>query len=177
MSRAVDEYRLLRSRVDERVRELVEMHRENLACRPGCCECCQNLSVFPVEYHAILEDLRRQGTGHLKTDDSASCAFLRDGLCLIYPFRPLICRTHGLPVAVCAADDADERRVMFCRLNFAGAGEDDLWFGPQNTLDLEQINQQLALINLRFSRERGMSPAEASRRIPLAQLAADLNGA
>lgn len=176
MSNAIAQYRLLRQEVDSRVGALTRMHGPNIVCAPGCCECCHDITVFPVEYHAILDQLRREGRRTLELQANSSCALLKDGLCTIYAQRPLICRTHGLPAAVCAAEDDDERRVMFCGKNFAGIPGQELCFGPDNTLDLEEMNRQLAHINLRFAAERGMSADAAGRRIPLAQLAHDLNG-
>src|SRR3954471_24577062 len=98
MSHAIERYRALRDRVDRAGGRLVDMHCKHLACRPGCHDCCTDLTVSPVEYAAILNDLRRAvvTADALPFDSEAACAFLKDGLCMLYRFRPLICRTHGL---------------------------------------------------------------------------------
>src|SRR3954469_7899482 len=98
---AMTRYRDLRERVDRRSGLLVDLHCKHLACRPGCHDCCTDFTVSAVEYHAILDDLRAAGVAaqHLPPEEpGAACAFLNGGLCLLYRFRPLICRTHGLPV-------------------------------------------------------------------------------
>src|SRR5437764_8097636 len=101
MSDAVDQYRALRDRIDRAAGRLVDMHCKHLACRPGCHDCCTDLTVSPVEYASILNDLRAAGVtaDTLPFDPAAACAFLSDGLCMLYRLRPLICRTHGLPIA------------------------------------------------------------------------------
>ncbi|MGE5609633.1 MAG: YkgJ family cysteine cluster protein [Bacillota bacterium] len=175
MNTAIDEYRRLRDRVDQRVDALVESHRRHLACRPGCYECCTNLTVFPVEYHAILAMLRDMGISRLAFDPAAACGFLKDGLCVLYAFRPLICRTHGLPIAFLNEETSPpEYSVSFCPLNFSHVDVEELVFGPDNTLDLDQLNTALFEINLKFIRECPELGFEPTSRIPLGQLATDL---
>jgi Fe-S-cluster containining protein len=175
MNPALDHYRRLRDRIDRRSGRLVDMHCKHITCKAGCSDCCTDFSVFPVEYHAILDDLRGAGIRELPDGGDAACAFLRDGLCTLYRFRPLICRTHGLPVAFLTDDDgAAQMAVSFCPKNFGDAAPADLEFGPQNTLDLDDLNQELSEINERFTADAGASPSARPRRIPLRQLKADL---
>lgn len=169
---ATDRYRDLRSRVDRMADDLAQLHGARLVCRPGCAGCCVNLTVFPVEYAAILEDLRAAGAKGLQLDPSAACAFLKDNLCQIYPHRPIICRTHGLPIAFTNSDLAEpEISVSFCPLNFASLDLDEYQFGAESTLDLDAVNAELAWINAEY--EPGHE-AEPPRRIALTQLADDL---
>jgi hypothetical protein len=188
VSDATNQFRQLRDRTDRRAGRLGEMHCAHLACRPGCHDCCTDITVSPVEYAAILGDLCASG---VTLDDlppvepGAACAFLNDGLCGLYRVRPLICRTHGLPIAF-GNDDASppETSVSFCPKNFTAAGPADLDFGPDNTLDLDALNGELAEINVRFRREQAgpdVLPPDVNerarlgpRRIPLRQLRLDL---
>ncbi|HOL89027.1 MAG TPA: YkgJ family cysteine cluster protein, partial [Anaerohalosphaeraceae bacterium] len=125
---AVEDYRRLREEADAIAARLTEVHGSQIVCRAGCTDCCQNLSVWPVEFYAVLEDLRAAGCSHLVFDESASCGFLKDGLCQIYPFRPLICRTHGLPIAF--EIETAEIAVSFCPKNFQDWEQKGLTFGP-----------------------------------------------
>ena len=185
MPDAVTQYRDLRARIDAASGRLVDLHCKHLACGPGCHDCCTDFTVSAVEYRAILEDLRSQGVTAERLGPAvggAGCAFLTgDGLCGLYRFRPLICRTHGLPVAFEADDEADPtappaKSVSFCPKNFTQAEGEDLDFGPENTLDLDDLNVELAAINAEF--QRGTTgpgePPALYRRVPLRQLRDEL---
>lgn len=167
----LDDYRRLRARTDSDSGALTDLHCTHLACKPGCHDCCQDLTVWPVEYHAILDEMRAAGLTDVTLDPDAACPFLAPGgLCGIYRFRPLICRTHGLPIAF-TDPDTDRVSVSFCPKNFIDADPDDLDFGPENTLDLDALNQQLATLNDAFVHAH----PQPHRRIPLRQLKPDLS--
>ena len=187
MGDATDEYRQIRARADRGSGRLTVLHDAHLACRPGCHDCCTELTVSAVEYAAVLADLRAAGVaaGDLPpAEPRAACSFLAGGRCGIYRVRPLICRTHGLPVAF--RDDAGDGdgglcpavSVSFCPKNFTAARPADLEFGPDNTLDLDVLNAELAAANARFLGERPGGPAvREPTRVPLKQLRQDLRPA
>ena len=173
---ALERYRELRQEIAGRAGGLETTYGEYLTCKPGCHQCCVNLSVFPVEFYTILEDLRQAAPlVDLKLDAQARCAFLMQGLCGIYASRPMICRTHGLPVAFLNMDSEEpEMSVSFCPLNFIEADEDGLSFGPQSTIDIDDLNMKLYAANLQFLREHpelGLGPSD---RIELRELAGRL---
>lgn len=169
---AAEEYRRLREEADAIAAHLAEIHGREMLCRAGCTDCCQNLSVWPVEFYTILEDLRAAGCFRLIFDESASCGFLKDGLCQIYPFRPLICRTHGLPVAFeIETAETPEIAVSFCPKNFQNWEQKGLTFGPDNTLPIDRLNEQLSRIHLRFLEEAEDESLTVSSRIPLKKIA------
>lgn len=178
MSTATDSYRNFRRRTAQACQQLEHLHACHLVCKAGCHDCCVNLTVFPVEYYAILEDLRSAAIKELTLDDQATCAFLKTGLCQIYDLRPTICRTHGLPVAF-VNDDPDDpaMNVSFCPLNFTQAKDEDLAFGPESTLELDSLNMELYELNLAFLDERPELKLDPSDRIPLKRLADELKPA
>ena len=166
----VDEYLRLRQWVDVRVAQLEAAHRGHLACRAGCCGCCVNLSLFTVEMIAIIGELAQAGIYTVGFDPGASCGWLEGGMCRIYSARPIICRTHGLPVAMPSEEDPQRREVSFCPLNFAGADPVVYVFGPGNTLDLAELNERLCRVNadlLKATRREGL---ELPVRVELAHL-------
>jgi len=178
MCDAIDRYFDLRGRIDRRAAELLARHGRNIPCHAGCCDCCVDLSVFPVEYHAIRTQLRRAGVTALPRDPGASCGYLRDGRCVLYAARPLICRTHGPPVSW--ADEeapAGRRAAASCPKTFGGADPEALDFGPDDTLDLDRLNAELFEINLAFLRHGDDGDIDPTRRIPLSRLADDLAAA
>ena len=171
MPSPVDRYLALRDEMDTLSARLMAMHGRHIACSRRCCDCCVNLTVSPVEFEAIRRGLVQAGVTTLDFALDASCGFLANGLCAIYPHRPIICRTHGLPI-VFADEDGDERvwRVSFCEKNFTDAGDQDPAFGPDNTLNIDELNDQLRRINLDFITEAGDSPLTPTTRIELGRL-------
>lgn len=161
----------LTARIDAEAGRLTALHGDAVTCRPGCTGCCVNLTVFPVEFHAIQQAMARAGcipdAGAF--DPTAACGFLHNGLCRIYPFRPVICRTHGLPILF--LDDTSGEyawEVSFCQLNFTG--RDGIEFTETTLLDIEDINTELSRINRDFL-VRGDGKGETHpARIPLRAL-------
>lgn len=178
MQESLIQYNLFINEVDALCRRLYKIHSKHLLCRKGCFSCCTDISVLAVEAYAILmgfpsmipENKNSEAEEENLSDFSGSntskqnlCAFLdQDGACRIYPFRPLICRTHGLPLLYLMEEyDTDGERVQaavpqwqlfYCDLNFQGITEDH-WekvFTPEDVLDMEEWNRRLVEINEKF---------------------------
>ena len=168
----IGKYRNLRSHIDEKIKKLEGLHDADITCHAGCRACCVNLTVFPVEFFAILENLTE--THALKNDflfdESASCGFLNEeGLCRIYPFRPIICRTHGLPILF--LNDSQEEpawEVSFCELNFRNRAS--IEFTEDTLLDIETINAELNRINDQFIASLSGNEYHSQQRIQLKEL-------
>ncbi|PRQ07375.1 YkgJ family cysteine cluster protein [Enhygromyxa salina] len=143
----------LRARVDQHFEQAVARSPDSFACRAGCDRCCgQRFSVFEVEAAPIRaalaqlasadpplrERIREQG----RDLESSSCALLVDGRCSVYEQRPMICRSHGLPVAVADPERVDgPLRVDHCPLNFVESSP------PRaSVLILDAVNRPLAVI-------------------------------
>ena len=115
----MDALRNLHEEVDRAAGALAERHRARLRCGRGCHACCvDGITVFEVEADRI-----RAAHGELLASGQprprGACAFLGDaGECRIYPDRPYVCRTQGLPLRW-VDDEAVERRDI-CPLNEAG---------------------------------------------------------
>jgi len=85
--------------IDSRTGHLHALHADRLQCRRGCSDCCvDGLTVFEVEAENIRNrhpDLLADAVPH----PEGACAFLDPaGACRIYPHRPYVCRTQGLPL-------------------------------------------------------------------------------
>lgn len=105
--------------VDRRAVLLHARHAARLQCRRGCASCCvDDLSVFEIE----AEIIRTRAANVLREPPhpAGACAFLDPhGACRIYPHRPYVCRTQGLPLRWIDFDDPEaggERRDI-CPLN------------------------------------------------------------
>ncbi len=150
----LENYRALVARVDELCERTFTAMGDHIACHAGCDACCRHLSIFAVEAAALREALRelppekaaliRSKAAH--SDENSPCPLLHEGLCLLYHARPIICRTHGLPLLL---EREGERSVDFCPENFQGLPS----IPGSAVIDLERLNTMLATINALFLQE------------------------
>lgn len=96
--------------LDKRLEKYFEEQCEYIKCKPKCAHCCEigeyPFSRLELEYlmsgfvqlpfeikHNIKEEIKR-----LKAENPKmyKCPFLVDGLCCVYKYRGIVCRTHGL---------------------------------------------------------------------------------
>jgi hypothetical protein len=171
-------YVALRKKVDAFSDDVMHRRAADLACRSGCAGCCHvELSVNAVEAAAIrdyLSQLSAADRAALRQALSAiappspgappRCAMLRDDdTCAIYPARPLVCRSQGLPLlypaeivpeAARRGRSADGRALTICPLNFTNPDA-----GPerQDILDAERVDVLLSLITRQFAAAAGTS--------------------
>lgn len=144
------EWRQLVAKVDAKVAEIAGHRVADLACKAGCHGCCApGLSVTAVEAAAIadwvgehpevateLAELETQ-----KVWGDSRCLLLRvDGTCAVYPVRPLVCRTQGMPIVL------ESGKLTTCELNF-GAGMADL--AAADRLDQRTLSTLLFVVDQR----------------------------
>ena len=162
-------YQQFRDRVDALCTDIVTQLGGHITCGPGCDSCCRALSLFPVEAFVLRQafsglpakkvDQVRQ---RMKQQSPGFCPFLNDGLCLVYEARPIICRTHGLPILL---EEEGSRRVDFCPKNFVGLES----LPGSAIIQLDQLNTTLAAINQAFVLEvYGSEPVPA--RVNMAEI-------
>lgn len=165
----LDNYRALLRRVDELCLATSSRQESQISCRAGCHACCRHLSVFAVEAQALREALDALGAAEasfIRQKAAASgpedpCPLLEDGLCLLYCARPIICRTHGLPLLI---NRDGEELVDFCPENFR-----DLTRIPgTDVIDLERLNSVLAAVNAVF-----LSAVPGAERLSIARALSD----
>lgn len=92
--------------LDKRLAKYFELHKEHINCCLGCSSCCETgdypLSQIELEYlmqgfinlsndkkHIVQNNIKNVVKG-------GACPFLINKQCSIYPYRPIICRVHGL---------------------------------------------------------------------------------
>ncbi|QWV94848.1 YkgJ family cysteine cluster protein [Geomonas oryzisoli] len=144
----LENYLALLSRVDEICRRTSETFSAHITCRAGCDACCRHLSIFAVEAAALAHALRELPAEQAElvrskardAREGSPCPLLHDGLCLLYQARPIICRTHGLPLLLLREG---ERSVDFCPENFQGLPS----IPGSAVIDLERLNMMLATVN------------------------------
>jgi len=148
---------------EEMLKKLQELHRKvdeffattakrcgsALSCHPGCHGCChEDLTVSSVEADLLcrfLQGASREVRGLIRerVQKRERCVFLHGttGRCLIYPARPIICRSHGLPLLT-REGPHETPRVSVCPENFK---KTDLT--QEDTLNIDTVNTLLFLIN------------------------------
>ncbi|HET6419943.1 MAG TPA: YkgJ family cysteine cluster protein [Geobacteraceae bacterium] len=163
--KALQNYRNLVEKIDGFCRSIEKKYFDLIACRKGCDSCCRHISLFPVEAVNLSVALRRlpaDESSYIREKACAAtadgpCPLLENGACLLYQARPIICRTHGLPILT---REFDRPSVDFCPRNFKGV--ESL---PGNAIiDLDLLNTSLAAINALFVSElHGGNPPEKER--------------
>ncbi|MGZ3460898.1 MAG: YkgJ family cysteine cluster protein, partial [Archangium sp.] len=134
-ARAVRErYQELVAKVDAFFTRVQSRYGSAMQCKAGCTACCQvRLSVTALEAQVIREGLatlpdeeRARLAHRARHGAPGSCPALEaDGRCALYAWRPLVCRSHGVPIRHREPEGASS--VSACEKNFeAGAGLPDV---------------------------------------------------
>lgn len=129
-----------------------------VTCGAGCAKCCQSgLSVTVAEAERLAAVLsaypstaRAALLAHVRASASAQgreqgqCGLLDpSGRCLVYDGRPLVCRSHGVPVKF---RDARSLPVLtVCELNFVG--QDLAGLPTELVLDQATLSALLLAVN------------------------------
>ncbi len=154
----------LHAKVDAFFARVEARHGDDMECRTGCSDCCHvRLTITGAEAAAIRAEVagwpadRRRAVGEAGPADR--CAALdAGGRCRIYAARPIVCRSHGVPIRL--------RRgslpvVEACFRNFTRAE-------PAADCVLDQTT--LSALTLAIDREAGGDGS----RVDLAALLAEL---
>jgi hypothetical protein len=145
----LDRYRELAAKVDAFFARVAERHASDLRCAAGCDSCCrQRLTVTTVEADAVAELVRAlpaEARARLGRDAHPDrCAALDDdGRCQIYAARPLVCRSHGVPIRLRAPGSLPV--VQACHLNFTARGPAAA--DPDCILDQTTLSATLGMID------------------------------
>lgn len=159
----------IRTKIDNLVEKLENKHKQHMNCKRGCDMCCIDYSIFPVEYYAILQTLQKEDFKAAGSNKCA-CVFLKNNTCTIYINRPIICRTHGLPLLY--TNEEGEWELAACELNFV-----DFDFGEfslDTTFPQDKFNSKLFLLNREFIANFKEKKYGQFDLIPVKQIHSDL---
>jgi len=153
------------------------VHGPRITCHAGCADCCRRrFSVTSLEASALTEalaalpaDRRGELAARAREGDPEVCPALDpDGRCAVYEARPLICRTHGLPLRFPPPQGSRSLPVLdACPKNFAGEALTKL--DPTTVLDQGTLSTVLGALDAAFSDEQGRGRGE---RIEIADVLA-----
>lgn len=154
MRKQFNEYLDLRNRIDQLTKKLSALHKNHMVCKKGCDLCCMDYDVFPIEFEMIKEGIKNENIDFQESPDG-NCIFLKDHACQIYEHRPIICRTHGLPLLFM---NDEQWELSACELNFTEF--DDEEFSIENTFPQDKFNSKLFMINKKYIQERNLPYSE-----------------
>ena len=169
MSHFLENYKQLTARIDSLCNDIAAALGEQITCTAGCSSCCTSITVFPVEAAAMretlanlpeqqAEEIRRHVSEHA---DEERCPLLLHHRCLLYDARPIICRTHGLPI-VYTVDD--QRKSDCCPLNLTEAES----IPGSSVVDLDKLNTLLVAVNSIYMSQT--DNAEFPERLTIAEV-------
>ncbi len=162
-------YFLLREAVEEVTTDLFSSYRSEVKCAKGCSECCDDISVLPIEWYLLREWFQENRAAldriiRPRFYGENRCPFLHkaDESCSIYPIRPIICRVHGLPIRYTVEEyDINGQRVFhvpaehsfaWCENNFIDykVKEAAEILPSDGYIDMEVWNHSLRRLNSEF---------------------------
>ena len=151
MKQNFEQYKLLRTEIDNHSKKIENEHSDQIQCKKGCDMCCMDYSILPIEFHSILNDLKEnklipETLAKAKDDE---CIFLINHVCTIYNQRPIICRTHGLPLLF--MNENNDWELSACDLNFTDFNFEE--FTLDNTFPQDKYNSKLFMLNKKFISE------------------------
>lgn len=148
MNNFFENYEKLLAKVDDLCLRIETRFAKHLSCRSGCSSCCLSITVFPVEAHILklaLQDLSPDDVFFIRQNVKKnryldSCPLLFENRCLLYASRPIICRTHGLPIFY--REDGIQK-VDCCSHNQLSG----LSITGADVIDLDTLNSLLVAVN------------------------------
>lgn len=169
----IEKHREVRNTIDKRVSALEKTHHKHMVCRKGCDLCCMDYSIFPVEFFSVLKELKARNFVAEKSTATTEngCVFLVNHACTIYAERPVICRTHGLPLIF--ANDDGEFELSACELNFTNFDFED--FDMDNTFHQDKYNSMLFMLNREYINSTDEKKYGEFDLIPIKELVTHLN--
>ena len=141
-------YKLLLARIDALCMGIETALGEQITCSEGCSSCCTAITLFPVEAAALrdaLDALPEQESEAIRQHvvqkaSGERCPLLSHHLCLLYSARPIICRTHGLPIIY---SEDNQHKSDCCPLNMTETES----VSGQHVIDLDRLNSLLVVVN------------------------------
>ena len=92
--------------LDKKLEDYFTFYSKEICCQKGCSACCEK-GDYPISelelrhlmngFASLDNELKKIVQNNFsKMVKGGQCPFLIDKACSIYPYRPIICRVHGL---------------------------------------------------------------------------------
>jgi Fe-S-cluster containining protein len=168
---AVNRLAELTRKVDAFFARVAERHGGDMQCATGCSDCCHvRLTITAVEASAIRAHVaawpveRRRDLANVEPGDERCAALDSVGKCKVYDARPLVCRSHGVPIRLARGSLPV---VQSCHHNFTRSAPD-----PDCILDQATLSATLYAVDAADAAS-GAEHAPGGR-VELARLLAEL---
>ncbi len=155
-------YKKFLNDLDARLEDYSIKHAEHLCCKKGCSHCCEkgDYPISELELRYLMQGyINLESDKKLQVQDNISrlqkggqCPFLIKHECAIYPYRPIICRVHGLAY-ICKENTV---KVPYCAnngLNYSKVYESKTFSAEPI---LENLDTQNVLKNFDFGEIRNL---------------------
>jgi len=171
----------LADKVDAVFASIHERQAGQMECRAGCSACCRaRLAITRVEetflrrgLASLPDEKQTELSARTREEGREMCPALdTDGHCGIYAFRPLICRSYGVPLRHRRAVELVNPPVIdVCDLNFIDTPLKTL--APRDVLDQTEIVESLETIDRDFCADNGLPQGG---RVSISAILADSRG-
>lgn len=119
----LERYKKFLEKFDKRINKYFEEQCEFIKCKEGCSACCE-IGEYPfsrleaeylmsgfIKLSTETKNKIKQEIKQLKSENPKmyKCPFLIDNKCAVYPYRGIVCRTHGL-----AWFDGEKIQLPYC---------------------------------------------------------------
>lgn len=184
METVVERYLQLVAKVDGFFARVSGRHAGEMQCSSGCHDCCEvRLTVTGVEAEVVGRGVaelapeeraelvaRARGAVTGGARASGSCVALDSaGRCSIYAVRPLVCRSHGVPLRMAPDRPGGLPVVDACSRNFTALAGGPAGADGDCILDQGTLSTVLLAIDSAHARQAGRPPGQ---RFDLAEILA-----
>ena len=180
MTESMARFDSLASGVAREFEAIRQRNRGSMQCREGCADCCRcRLSITRVEEAYLREGLKRlplsvrlelkaRATTEIHANEMCP-ALDANGCCQIYEWRPLICRSHGVPLRYRhPVPLIHPSRIDVCEKNFTEVSTKSVPI--EDVLDQTSLTGELAEIDAEYCDEHELPCGE---KVPLAHILAE----
>lgn len=164
--------------VDDAFSAIREKFPTCMECRSGCSDCCRaRLSISRVEETLLRrglaqmsESVRHELARAARDEDREMCPALDSrGRCRVYAWRPLICRSYGVPLRRRREVPLVNPPIIdVCDKNFRNTRLKTL--PVADVLDQTDLDAAVAEIDAQYCEQNGLPIGE---RVPIAQILAN----
>ncbi len=99
-------YKQFLEKLDKKLQSYFDEHKDFICCKAGCSACCEkgDYPISQLELEYLMQGfISLDNETKIKVQENiksmvkgGKCPFLISSLCSVYPYRPIICRVHGL---------------------------------------------------------------------------------
>lgn len=135
---------------DKKLSEYFKRESDYICCKAGCSSCCEKgdypLSQIELEYlmqgFIDLDNSTKQKVQEnvKNIQKGGVCPFLIEKKCSVYPYRPIICRVHGLAY-ICKEKTVKVPHCVHDKKNYAQVFEN-------NEISIDPIKENLDTQNV-----------------------------